>query len=173
VWKIVFGNRRYIFLTVFIALFFYALNAMIGSWQTFSSLSSSYGILGTTKLFFVLVGGFGNTIKFHSYVSLILVSILFGLLFSLISYKTTRIKKTSSKVGVIASFGVFIGILAPGCAACSIGLLSLLGVSSAFLTFLPFEGLELSILSIGLLSFAVFKISEKIHVGEVCEVRLK
>jgi len=172
VWKKVFRNWKYVVLTVFIAFSFYSINAIISNWKTLPAIYSSIGFFGTIEIFLILLWGFGSTIKLHSYVSLILVSILFGLLFSLIAYKTTRIKTTTGKVGVFASVGIFIGALAPGCAACGVGLLSLFGLSAAFITLLPFDGLELSILSIGILSFSVFKISEGIHKGNACKINI-
>jgi len=172
IWKRVFRNWKYVVLTVFIAISFYSVNAIISNWKTLTSLYSSLNFLGTFKLFLILLVGFGNTIKLHSYISLIIISVLFGLLFSLITYKTITIKATTGKTGVFASLGIFIGALAPGCAACGVGLLSLFGLSAAFITFLPFDGLELSILSIGILSFSTFKISEGIHKGNVCEVNV-
>ncbi len=114
-----------------------------------------------------LLAGFGNTIKPLSYISIIIISLLFGLLFSLIIYKTKMIKTTFGKTGIFASLGLFIGALAPGCAACGIGLFSFFGLSSAFLIFLPFQGLELSILSIGILAFSIMKISSGMYKCDV------
>ena len=57
----------------------------------------------------------------------------------------------------------------PGCAACGIGLLSLFGISAASLTFLPFKGLEFSILSIIILSVLIFEITKNISNGIVCK----
>ena len=170
-WKEVFSNWKYVVLTFFIALSFYSLNVAIGNWKIIPAFYSSTGLLETIKFFLILLWGFWSTVKFHSYVSLIIISILFGLLFSLISYRTSTLKTKNRKIGVFASIGIFIGILAPGCAACGVGLLSLFGISAAFLTFLPFEGLELSILSIGILSFSVLKISESIEKGDVCSIK--
>jgi hypothetical protein len=173
VWGKVFKNWRYIILTFFVAFSFYSLNAIIGNWKVLISTYPSLGFLGVAKLFFIFLIGFGKTVKLHSYISLIIISVFFGLLFSLVTYKTVKIRTTTGKVGLLTSIGIFIGILAPGCAACGVGLLSVFGISAAFLTFLPYEGLELSILSIGILSFSVFKISESIGKGESCKVNVK
>lgn len=172
VMKKVFRNWKYIILTTFIAFSFYSINAIISNWKTLPSIYSAIGLFGTVKFFLILLWGFGTTIKLHSYISLIIISILFGLLFSLITYKTIMIKTTTGKVGIFASVGIFIGALAPGCAACGVGILSLFGLSAAFITFLPFDGLELSILSMGILSFSVYKISEGIHKGNVCKIKV-
>jgi len=167
----IFGNFRYLGLAVLISVLFYGVNVLIPNWDNLTSFFNSSGLLETSKFFFILAGGFGNTILWSSYISLILISILFGVLFSLITYKTITIKKSTGKVGMFASIGIFLGALAPGCAACGVGLLSIFGISAAAITLLPFQGLELSVLSIGILSFSIFKISKIIDKGNVCEIK--
>lgn len=164
----VFGNWRYLLLGVFVAFLFYALNVLIYSFGILKSFYSTLGFVGTFKLFFSLMKGFGNTIETHSYVSLIIISILFGIFFSLIGYKVRVLNDTGNKkIGFFASVGLFLGILVPGCAVCGIGILSALGLSAAVLSFLPYKGLELSILSIVILGIVIFKISNELNVCKV------
>lgn len=170
--KIVYSSWKYWVITIVVAFLFYAGNVLINHYDTLPSFYSTLGLLGTIKLSIIFMAGFINTVQLHSYVSLILISGLFGLLFSLIYYKTKMIKSNSSNVGIFSSVGIFLGVMAPGCAACGIGLLSAFGLSAAFLSFLPYEGLELSILSIGILSFSVYKITKSINKGNVCEINL-
>ncbi|MEX0932968.1 MAG: hypothetical protein WDZ77_02615 [Candidatus Pacearchaeota archaeon] len=169
-WKKVFKGWKYVSLAIFIAFTFYSFNTIIGNWEALTSFYSSLGFFRTIKLFFTLLLGFHNTVTFPSFISLIIISVLFGLLFSLIIYKTIEIKTALKGGGIFASVGIFLGALAPGCAACGIGLLSVFGFSVAFLTFLPFDGLELSILSIAILSFSTIKISQKINEGITCKI---
>lgn len=173
VWKKIFSNPRYLLISLVIALLFYALNVFVPNIGALTSFYGFEGFLSTLKFFLVLMLGFWNTITIHSYISLLIVSVLFGVLFSLLIYKvriveTQKIKKT----GILASFGIFIGALAPGCAACGIGLLSLLGLSTVFITFLPFDGLELSILAIALLGISIFSITKGLDECGICKVRL-
>jgi len=173
VWKKVLRSWKYASLFIILTFVFYSFNAIIGNWKTLTSFYSSTGFFGTTKLFFTLLIGFHNTVLTSSFISLIFVSILFGLLFSLIVYRTFEIKSTLKGGGLFASLGIFIGALAPGCAACGIGLLSLFGISAAFLSVLPLGGLELSFLSIGILSFSIIKITRKINDGNICKIPFK
>ena len=84
------------------------------------------------------------------------------------------IKSSSGKTfGFFGTTGIFLGILAPGCIACGVGLLSVFGISAAVLSSLPFEGLELSLLAIGILSFSTYKITGDINKGIVCEIPSK
>jgi hypothetical protein len=159
-WKRTFSDWRYVFLGVVVAILFYALNVLIAQWRALGDFYSGFGFIGTIKFFLILTIGFGNTIYLYSYMSLIIISLLFGMLFSLIFYKVRNIKGVGNKkVGFFASFGVFMGALLPGCAACGIGLASTLGLSAAIITFFPFNGFELSVLAVGVLIIAIFKTS--------------
>ena len=170
VWKDVFSNWKYSIVAVFIGLVFYSINALISNLDNLA-FYNRFGFFGGIKFFFTLFLGFKDRIFFSSFLSLMAIAILFGMLFSLIIYRTKMIKSTSGKMmGFFGTTGIFLGVLAPGCAACGIGLLSLFGFSAAILTLLPFGGLELSFLAIGILGFSVIKISKDIKKGIVCEI---
>ena len=171
VWKKVFSYWKYLALTIIIALVFYSLNVFIASYNSLISLYSQLGFLGSIKLFLNFLIGFKSTTFLSVFISLIVLSIFLGLLFSLIAYKTKMIKSVSRKTGFFATTGIFLGVLAPGCAACGIGLLSLFGISAATLTFLPYNGLELSALSSVILFILVFKITKDINKGISCEIK--
>jgi len=158
-WKRVFTNLNYLILAVVIALFFYATNVFIAQLNTMISLYSSLGLVGTIKLFFISIIGFWSLVKIESYISLIIISLLIGMLFSLIFYKVVIIKGDGNKAGLITSLGLFISVIAPGCAVCGIGLASILGLSAIFINFFPYDGLELSFLAIIILIYAIFKVS--------------
>ena len=171
VWKKVFSNWRYVALTIIIAVVFYSLNVIIKSYASLSSLYNKIGLFGTIKLFFSFFIGFRSTTFLGVFISIILISVLLGILFSLITYKTKMIKSVSGKTGFFATAGIFLGVLAPGCAACGVGLLSIFGISAATLAFLPFDGLELSAISAVILLILVFKITKDINKGISCEIK--
>jgi len=172
VWRDVFTNWKFSMIAIVIALVFYSINVLISSYSSLISFYSQVGFFGTLKLFLTFFLGFKDHIEFHGFVTLILISIILGMLFSLIFYKTTMLKSFSGKsMGFFGTTGIFLGILAPGCAACGIGLLSALGLGTAALTSLPFEGLELSILAILILGFSTFKITKDINKGISCEIK--
>jgi hypothetical protein len=172
-WKKVFGDKKYVLISLLVALGFYLINALIAK---FRNIKTFYSILSFREASFLSVKNlfmFNIELKTHSFISLIIISVLLGTLVSFVSYKTKSIKVSSSKnLGVFSTVGVFLGIIAPGCAACGVGLASILGFS-AFLVFLPFEGLELSILSIILLLVANYKISKGLITENVCKIKFK
>lgn len=162
-WKNVFKNWRYVSVMLIVAILFYSLNVLISSWQNLRAIYPSLGFLGTVNFFFISWLGFKSTIIFHSFISLIIISILFGILISLILFKSRFNILENKKIGLFGGVGIFLGALAPGCVACGIGLVSFLGLGAGTLAFLPYEGLELSIFSIILLSFAILKISDGMY----------
>jgi len=88
-WGKVFINLRYSIVTIIIALLFYSTNVLISSWSSLISFYSVLGFFGTINFFFTLFIGFKETMMFHSFISLIIIGILLGVLFSLIGYKVS------------------------------------------------------------------------------------
>ncbi len=141
----VFSNKKFILISLLVSLIFYAFNASIGNLSLIFSSYSSMG-LKSIKLYFLLLYGYSYSITTASFITLTIISILFGILFSLMLYKTLVFRRAQkNKLGFITSIGIFLGIAAPGCAACGIGLLPLIGLSTGSLLLLPFSRLELSI----------------------------
>lgn len=164
-WKKVFTNWKYLSVALIIALAFYSINILISNWNNLIAFYSTLGFIQTIKFFFILFFGFKETIMFHSFVSLIIISILFGMLFSLVGYKVSTGQGTDGKkVGLFGGIGLFLAALAPGCTACGIGLVSVLGISVGSLSFLQYGGIELSIASIGILSFTIVSITKNMYV---------
>lgn len=168
--KDIFRKPKYLGLAILIALVFYSFNVLILNYENFILIYHLLGFFGFVKSLPAFFLGFRNLVFTSSFVAIILISVLVGVLFSLIYYRTKMIKEYSGKRGFLSSSGIFFGILAPGCATCGLGLLPLLGISSAFLTFLPFDGLELSFAAIVILSFSTFKLTKDINKGIYCEV---
>jgi len=159
--RLVFSNPKYIILSLIVALLFYEINVLIASYATLVSFSPSFGFFGTIKFLTLLSVGFGSTMMRHSYIALVISSILLGILVSLITFK---IKMTEEKIkgrnSFFATSGLFLAALAPGCAACGVGLVAVLGLSGALIQILPFDGIEISILAVAALAFANWKISK-------------
>ncbi|NCN98730.1 hypothetical protein COU62_02390 [Candidatus Pacearchaeota archaeon CG10_big_fil_rev_8_21_14_0_10_35_219] len=171
VWKTVFKKPGYAILTIIIALIFYILNVIIQNYQTLSSFLKNYGLLSGIIYLFNGSIDFHKSTLLHSYISLVLSSLLIGILISLITFKIKNAKHKSKKTGVLSSVGIFIALLAPGCAACGIGLIAVLGIGGIFISLLPFKGLEISVLAIIIIGFAIFKISKDLTICEVCTIQ--
>ena len=172
-WRKVFTNWRYLSSTIIIALVFYSINVLISSWSSLTSYST-FGFFSTVKFFFALFLGFKETMMIHSFLSLVIISVLFGMLFSLVNYKVNIGKGLDGKkIGIFGSVGLFLAAFAPGCAACGVGLASVLGIGAGALSFLPYDGFELSIVSIGILSFTIVSITKNMYICKTKKFKSK
>ena len=169
--KNVFGNWKYSLLAIFIALFFYSLNVFIASYRTIEAVYLGEGLIKSVIVFFKFFIDFRSITFNDIFINVIIISVLLGILLGMIAYKTTMLKTFSGKTGFLTTGGIFLGILAPGCAACGVGLLSALGISAATLNFLPFKGFELSIASTIILSFLILRITKDINEGIKCDIK--
>jgi len=169
IWKTVFSNWRYIFFVFLFTLFFYIFNVFITNIRNILYSYKNYPF--SEFLFFTsnLIIGFRKTILPSSFASIIVIGFLTGILISLLFYNFNLIKKKSARVGFVSGLGLFLGIIAPGCAACGIGLIGLLGLTTS-LASLPFQGREIGLLAIILISFSVVKISNNLANQKECDI---
>lgn len=171
VWREAFWDWRYSLLAATMAFSFYLFNVILTNLGSLRNFYSEMTSLEYLAFVWALFAGFQDTLKLSSWISLMVISLSFGVLISLIVFKVE--KKGSKLDGKSSAFGIFgaaIGALAPGCAACGIGLVSALGISASILHFLPYEGLELSLLAIALLGFSIYKISKDLTICQVCQI---
>lgn len=102
---------------------------------------------------------FGQNTPFYSWTSTIL-SIITAFLFAVSAVMLVFIikqRKADAKESAPTSiFGAFFGAIASGCPVCGAWLLSLLGIAGSLAVF-PFQGLEIKVLAIVLLSISIFQ----------------
>ena len=168
--KEVFGNKRYFIAALLIAVVFYLINVFINSLHQLRFFYDTNGFYESLKFFFLLAIGLERLIIPTSFITLILIGILIGILFSMIAYRTRKLKMVSKETGFLATIGIFLGVIVPGCVACGIGLISFFGFGAAFLNLLPFKGFEISVLSIVILIAAIFMISKDIKKDVACKI---
>jgi len=168
--KKVFSNWRYILALLVISSVFYWIYLFLMNYGQVSLIYQSYGLFRAVFIAPFLKG----FVPREMIIGITIISLLLGILFSLIIYKSKMIKSVSGKTGILASVGIFLGVIAPaGCSAsCGIGLLSVVGISTAAINFLPLKGMEVVILSAGILSLSIYKVSKDINRGILCEVKL-
>lgn len=168
---LVFSEKMYIVLAALISLVavsFFVVANNIATFTTAVSASHTYSIL--PLVFWSQVTALAYASGALNFSATLVVALLSGLTISMIVYKFNNTHTAKGKGGFYGFLGVFAGALGASCPACSIALISLLGVSSA--AFLPFHGLELSLLAIGLLVFSLYMISKSLVDCEECKVKL-
>ncbi len=133
----------------------------------------SASLIGTLFYYFtnfaVTAGNLGIV---HAYVFVIfdvLISILFGFYVALLVFRYDKIRSILSSASITGVIGSSGGAVAGGCAACSVTLASYLGLASVIAA-LPFYGLELKIIGIGLLIFSIVSL---VNDPKLCKIGYK
>src|SRR3989344_6638243 len=164
VWGSVFGEVRYILLSFIVGILFYLFNVLVANLTNIKSFYSVLNLSAYLRFLFSLILDFRKVISLSSFIFILILSLLFGIFLSLLIFKTSTKIRIDKKTGFVGGLAVFLGIFAPGCAACGVGLVSLFGLGAGFLSFLPYDGIEISVLSIIVLIFTIFKISKDLTI---------
>lgn len=163
IWKKILSSPKYLSIILISTIIFYLLNVIILQWSNLRFISITYILL--------LIGpGFYENVTLITFYSTIILGILTGFLISLLHYRYLAAKQQVTKLNFLASAGLFLGILAPGCASCGIGLIAVFGLSSTFIS-LPFQGAEISLISIIILGFTTYYVSNSLIKAEVCKIK--
>ena len=153
----VYSEKKYVLFSGLFSFFVFSFNAAI---RNYKLLFSEFSI----SLFLNLIIGIHSTMSPISFVFLIIISMLSGIVFSLSLFLLKRQITSSAGIGLS---GVIASILTPACSSCALGLAGILGISG-FLSMLPFKGLELGGLGIILLMLSLAYLAGKIST-KVCE----
>ncbi|HZX20216.1 MAG TPA: hypothetical protein VFF13_04330 [archaeon] len=169
--KIVFSEKKYYFITIFVALaIIFFLNFAINFELVTNNIFSNSGIGEKLTLILGLFQGTFTNNTPQTLLGITIVGLLAGINTSFIVYKYLLERKISKREGLESAFGTFLGIFAGGCASCALSVAALLGVTSS-LAFFPFGGSELVIIGIIILIFSVFSASKSV-LG-LCNIDIK
>ena len=100
------------------------------------------------------------------FTTMTLVAVLAGIVLAFSIFLVTRQIKSGIAAG---ASGIIVGLLAPSCPACAIGILSVVGLGG-FLSVLPFKGQELGVIGVLILVGSMFFLSNKIAT-KVCKLK--
>lgn len=162
-------SKKIIVLIAIIAVLYvvatiYLMNAGLVKDTVFGSHSLSY----KWNLLIALLAGMWTVMSRISLFLLIIVAVLTGanLTFAIQRLQTIR---ASGKIRLAVGGSSLLGIVGSGCASCGLPVLAFLGFSGAIF-YLPFRGLELSVLAIILLSFSLYILIKQRTKQAVCEI---
>ncbi len=156
-------NPKYLILSLIIALVFYEINVLISNVGLIKTISPSLNLIELIKDIVIISINPGNFILPLSLVALIIISLLIGVLFSLLVFKAKITKSGNAEASNLGIVGIILAVLVPGCATCGVGLISALGLSAVTLSILPLKGFEISLVSIIILLFAISKVSKELY----------
>lgn len=153
-----------------ISLIYFSISVFLLNYRlVLSSIFGDYPLNFKFNILFQLLVGSYSAFSFFDFILLIITSVLVGANVLLI-YKTIKSLKTP---GIKLSFAVggstVLGIFVAGCSSCGFSVLSLLGLAGA-LSFIPFEGLGLHLITISFLIFSCLYSIKTYHQKIICKI---
>jgi len=149
----------YILLTVFLSNGRFVGDTLLGSFPLFYK---------SQVLFFLSLGIFTAFSPVDTIITL-LSGLFVGINLTLL-IKTLYLLEHQGKIGFSVGGATIIGLVSSGCASCGLSVLSLLGLSAS-LSFLPFHGLEIHLLSLVLLIISSWYMIKKLRDGVYCKIK--
>ena len=155
----VYAEKKYFVYSGLFSLVVFSLNALIGN---FKLIASQFSL----PLIFDLIASTHSTMSTVSFVFLVIISLLSGVVFSLSLFLVKRQLSYGAGIGLS---GIVASVLTPACSSCALGLAGVLGIGG-FLSVLPFKGMELGVLGIVLLGVSLVYLSGKITT-KICVIK--
>ncbi len=158
--RMVYYSKWYYAITIIFSLIVFSLNAIFRNykllWDQFSF-----------SLLFNLIRGTFMATSTSTLVSLIIISLLSGIILSFTIY---LIKRQVSSSGVSTSISsILVAIVAPACPSCAVGLFGVVGLGG-LISYLPFRGAEIGPLAILLIAISLGYLSKKV-VTNTCGIK--
>jgi hypothetical protein len=169
VWKRVFSKKKYVVVGIAVALLFYLINGFIVAAPNLMEFFRAFGISAVWKLI-LIAANYSYHILPETFIGIIILSTIIGTLVSLLVYRFDNFVNARGG-GILATVGIFLGMAAPGCAVCGVGLISLLGFGSILVS-LPYNGRKIMIIAILLNAFSVLTISRKLY-NPICKINIQ
>jgi hypothetical protein len=162
-------NRSTISLSVLFAFLYLALSFILMNFSVLSNIFQNNFTPSTTiEILLTYIKDYFLSIPSLSLSLLLIISLLFGINLSLSLLKARTISRQKN---VKLTFGIgIVSLAAGGCGACGFSVLSLIGAGGA-LTLLPFQGLEISLLAIVILSASLYYTIQSLNAS--CTVSLQ
>lgn len=118
----------------------------------------------------LIKGNYGAVYLYFQVISQTLISFLFALFLAIAIYKYVKFSNPKLKKAEGASFiATIVAIILGGCPGCSITLVTYLGLSGV-VSLLPYNGLEIKLITIPLLIFASYSTLQNLN---TCSVKKK
>lgn len=152
----VFSRKSYLAVSLVSAFVLYSLNAVV---QNFRLLKGNFSL----PLLWSLVMGLKETFTPFSYILLILISVLGGVVLTFSIYLLRR----QVSMGASAGIGAVAAIVAPACPSCALGVLGSIGLGG-LAGFFPLGGVEIALFALLLLLISIAYLSSKIASPAVC-----
>lgn len=151
---------------IFSSLFILLALALLNYRSYLSFITADYPLVSRLNILFLITIGSFSAVTILDIVLLVVTAVLFGINLQLVVEKIKVLRKSGS-LNVTVGAGI-VSLAATGCASCGLSLASLVGLTGV-VALLPFGGIELYVLSIGVLLVLLFY---NLHTYvKVCKIR--
>ncbi len=171
---LVFSSVRRTGAAFLMAVFFYAVTVIIQNFSFLREIINLPGVGINEKIisFAAIFTSIGTNFTPLSFVLTVVAAVLFGM-DMVFAYHYFRMRGEVLKVSGLyrGATGFFLGIFGAGCAACGSVVLSAAGAflgGVSFISFLPFGGLEFSLLSVAILFVSVIITARNVGRPLIC-----
>lgn len=162
-------RKKFIIPTLVIAVLYtlitmYLMNIRFLKFTLFGSFNLEY----KTRLLIALLGGMWTAMSGFGLTMLIIVALLTGANLTLITERIIKLRSLG-KMHFVAGGSSLLGFIGSGCAACGLPILALFGLSGSVI-YLPFRGMELSVISAALLLISLYLMIKTYPKREICGI---
>lgn len=155
---------------IFISFIYFSFSTLILNYKLLTAtFLGSYEMIYKITLAATLLLGSWTAFSHLDFFFLIITSFLVGINTLLVIKLLMNLKKQNAKVNLSLGGSSVIGVVTAGCSSCGFSILSIMGLSAS-LSFIPFGGLTLHILTISLLSFSIYYSLKTIYYSLICKL---
>lgn len=148
----------------YVLLITYLMNYRLAKDTAFGSYPLTY----KWNIMVSLIQGLGTSMTGFSVFLLMLTGALTGINLTLVTLRLAALK-SAGKLHVMVGGSSLLAIVGSGCAACGLPVIGLLGLSGSVL-YLPFRGMELSIIAVLLLLMTLYFMIVTYPTEQVCKI---
>lgn len=154
-------------IVLIVAALYWVFSVVLLNYRLF--LFSPVPFINKLQLLIQLLPGVWTGLSLIDFLLFALTAILVGYNILLL-FKSIMFLRHKGKLRLSIGGATLIALITTGCLSCGLSVLSILGLSAS-LSFLPFRGLELHILSVVLLIFSFAYMFWEIHRVKYCKVK--
>lgn len=153
--------------SAYVILVVYLMNAQLVVNTIIGDFPPSYKL----NLLIDLLGGMWTAMTGLGLFALVITAILTGANFTLVTQRLS-VLRSSGNLHLVVGGSSLLGFIGSGCAACGLPIISLLGLTGS-LVYLPFRGVELSYIAIGLLMISIYFVVRSNNQSKVCRISVR
>lgn len=171
----VFSRLLYWLIAFSVALIIILITVLLSQFRFIISVLDSSFFDTPTKLKAIVssFGAFQTNLMIEDQIFTVIIAILSGITMAMVVYYFKYRFSVHAAAGT-SFLGVVVGLLGVGCSACGSVVVSTIfgvGATGIFLGVFPFEGTEISVLSVVILLGSLYVIARKIASPKMCDIK--